>query len=57
LDSFMEITIWDKDVGSKDDFMGRWQKIYIYKYIIYLIFYEKLIFFLSRKMKIFKNYY
>ena len=23
LDSFMEITIWDKDVGSKDDFMGR----------------------------------
>ena len=30
LDSFMEITIWDKDVGSKDDFMGRWQKILVY---------------------------
>lgn len=23
LDSFMDISIWDKDVGSKDDFMGR----------------------------------
>ncbi len=23
LDNTMEITIWDKDVGSKDDFMGR----------------------------------
>ena len=24
-DGVIEITVWDKDIGSKDDFMGRWE--------------------------------
>ena len=34
MDKEMEITVWDKDIGSKDDFMGRylWFIIHFYTY-------------------------
>ena len=33
MDSFMEMTIWDKDVGSKDDFMGRLEIVFSLSFI------------------------
>ena len=33
-DNEIEITIWDKDVGSKDDFMGRSVELKIFQLVV-----------------------